>query len=324
MLVMFAIDPFVLSEENSLSTLDALRRIWVEQRICVLFDLTHANGDSYVSEAIKSLPDSAVRRKWTEIYDSAGKRNLIHPHKVKRTITSPWPDNVVKALTSVESIDVLILGQDRNRPDTGQRVDVLSLRDIRNAKKIVSAEDLRGGSVHSEHGDLAQLWRENFQDEFKYATNVHIVDRWVFSNARGFLTNDRPGLTEFIELAKMGAPEGKSAILNIYAESKGKDRTERNQCDREAHRIVRDQVEQSQVKPHPFREVNIYMIPTRDFNKVLGGRHIRFHDIVGATPDHGMELFELTRTVYLNFNRDLEKLQITERRLTDNVSPIRV
>jgi hypothetical protein len=65
------------------------------------------------------------------------------------------------------------------------------------------------------------------------------------------------------------------------------------------------------------------MVPTSNFNKVLGGRHIRFHDIVGATPDHGMELFELTRTVYLNFNRELEKLMTTERRLTDNASLLR-
>ena len=90
------------------------------------------------------------------------------------------------------------------------------------------------------------------------------------------------------------------------------------QCNLLAYRFVSNQIEQSQVKPHPFREINLYMIRTRDFNRVLGGLHIRFHDIFEATPDHGMELFELSRTVYLNFNQELEKFPITERRLTEN------
>ena len=314
MLALFTIDPSVLLDENSLA-IDGLSRIWVEQRLCVMLDLVDANRNSYFSEAIKALPDSPAKTKWIDIYQAATKRNLIRPLLVKQAPKFPWSDTVVDALISRKYVDVLILEQGRHHRDPSQRVDVLSLAHIHHAKKIVASEDLRRGSVHDASDDLDQLWQENFQDELRYATNIHLVDRWIFSPR---LPVDRRGLTRFIELAKRDAPEKKNTILNVYAESAGNDRAEREQCDLQACSIVRDQLEQSHAKPHPFSEINLYMIPTRSFNRVLGGRHIRFHDIFAATPDHGMELFELSRTVYLNFNRELEKFPITERRLKDN------
>jgi hypothetical protein len=317
-LALFTIDPSVLSEQNSLA-LDGLSRIWVEQRLCVLLDLVDANKNSYFSEAIKALPDSPDRTKWIDIYQAAQKRNLISPRLVKQAPKYPWSDTVVDALISKTDVDVVILEQDRHHQDPSQRVDVLSLGDIHHAKKIVASEDLRLGSVHDANSDLNQLWQENFREELKYATNIHVVDRWIFSRYR--LGRGGRGLTKFMELAKeWDTPKGKSTILNIYAESAGDDKNERVENNRRAYGIVRDQIEQTQVKPHPFREINLYMIPTKLFNGVTGARHIRLHDIFVATPDHGMELFELWRSVTLNFNRALENFQSIERRLAANAS----
>ena len=314
MLALIAIDPSVLLDENSLA-IDGLSRLWLEQRLCVLLDLVDANKNSYFSEAIKALPDSPDKTKWIDIYQTAKKRNLIRQLPVTRALPNPWSDNVVDALISKTDVDVVILQQGRHHQDPSQRVDVLSLGNIHYAKKIIAAEDLRFGSVHDASGDLDRLWQENFHDELRYATNIHVVDRWVFSQR---LPVDRRGLTRFIALAKRDAPERQSKILHVYAESEGNDGAEQEQRNIQACNIVRNQLEQIQAKPHPFREINLYMIPTRFFSRVLGGRHIRFHDIFAATPDHGMELFELSRTVYLNFNRDLERFPPTERRLQEN------
>jgi hypothetical protein len=318
-LALFTIDPSVLLDENSLA-IDGLTRLWLEQRLCVLLDLVDANKNSYFSKAIKALPDSPDKTKWIDIYQTAKKRNLIRPQAVKGAPPNPWSDTVVDALISKTDVDVVILKQGRHHQDPSQRVDVLPLGNIHYAKKIIAAEDLRRGSVYDANGDLNRLWQENFHDELRYATNIHVVDRWIFSPYRL-----GRGLTKFMELAKEGeAPKGKSTILNIYAESAGDNLNERVANNRRAYEIVLDQIEQTQVKPHPFKEINLHMIPTKFFNSVTGARHIRFHDIFAAIPDHGMELFELWRSVPLNFNKSLENFQAFERRLAANASIARL
>ena len=322
MLALIAIDPSVLLDENSLA-IDGLSRLWLEQRLCVLLDLVDANKNSYFSEAIKALPDSPDKTKWIDIYQTAKKRNLIRQLPVTRALPNPWSDNVVDALISKTDVDVVILEQDRHHQDPSQRVDVLSLGDIHNAKKIVASEDLRLGSVHDANSDLNQLWQENFREELKYATNIHVVDRWIFSRYR--LGRGGRGLTKFMELAKeWDTPKGKSTILNIYAESVGNNRNEMVESNIRALETLSDLIEQTQVKPLPFKEINLHMIPKYFFNNVTGARHIRFHDIFAAIPDHGMELFELWRSVPLNFNKSLENFQAFERRLAANASIARL
>ena len=315
MLALFAIDPSVLLDGNSLA-IDGLSRLWLEQRLCVLLDLVDANKNSYFGEAIKALPDSADKTKWIDIYQTAKDRNLIKRQPIRGALPNPWSDTIVDTLISKTDVDVVILQQGRHHQDSSQRADVLPLGDIHYAKKIIAAEDLRRGSVHDANGDLDRLWQENFQDELKYATNIHVVDRWIFSSGRR-----GRGLTKFMELAKEGeAPRGKGSTLNIYTESVGNNQNERIECNIRALETVSDLIEQTQVKPLPFKEINLHMIPKYFFNNVTGARHIRFHDIFAATPDHGMELFELWRSVPLTFNRALERFRGFERRLAANAS----
>ena len=109
MLVKFAIDPAIVTEEDYPPIVhERLQRLWVKDRLGVLVD-TLWEGQLNTYEAFKSIENKDIRDKWLVMYRKAREVGLLQAVPAKRRISGGYDNDDIETLAN--HINVL--------PDTG-------------------------------------------------------------------------------------------------------------------------------------------------------------------------------------------------------------
>ena len=341
MLVKFAIDPAIVTEEDYPPIVhERLQRLWVKDRLGVLVD-TLWEGQLNTYEAFKSIENKDIRDKWLVMYRKAREVGLLQAVPAKRRISGGDDNDDIETLAN--HINVLITRADIGPMVNGQvllredgrkviqfasngnrQIELIGLDDFDFCGKFEQVKEIRNRGIVPKGSSVAKVWEERFKDEYqsKGSRNIHVMDRFCLEEGKN-------GLDRFIGLAKSTLPPSKRGkILHVYvAASQNTDHTDQN----EAFKKVQNWLRGHKASPSPFLEAKVHILKRRDFGKITPDRWIRFGDLMVLGGGHGTEIFESVgvnqvthRANQTTVHTDIEGCAEVERKLSEAAMESRI